>query len=89
MGGTSTTADFGKEYTASEVESDIVPAVSDLLDDKSVQVTTVSGSSKVTLKTRTLSLEERQKLEDLLTSKSMWMILLSSTRVSAQQSVVR
>ena len=69
MGGTSTTADFGKEYTASEVESDIVPAVSDLLDDKSVQVTTVSGSSKVTLKTRTLSLEERQKLEDLLTSK--------------------
>ena len=69
MGGTSTTADFGKEYTASEVESDIVPAVSDLLDDKSVQVTTVSGSSKVTLKTRTLSLDERQKLEDLLTSK--------------------
>lgn len=69
MGGTSTTADFGKEYTASEVESDIVPAVSDLLNDKSVQVTTVSGSSKVTLKTRTLSLDERQKLEDLLTSK--------------------
>ncbi len=65
-GGTSTTADFGKSYTASEVEKDIVPAVSKLLDDKAVQVTTVSGSNNVTLKTRTLSLKEREKLADLL-----------------------
>lgn len=67
-GGTSTTADFGKEYTATEVESDIVPAVSELLDNSAVQVTTVNGSTKVTLKTHTLSLDERQELADLLES---------------------
>ena len=36
------------------------------MDDKAVQVTTVSGSNNVTLKTRTLSLKEREKLADLL-----------------------
>ena len=66
VGGTSTTADFGKAYTSAEVEKDIVPAVSELLDDKAVQVTTVSGSNNVTLKTRTLSLKERESLADLL-----------------------
>ena len=30
VGGTSTTADFGKDYTAAEVEKDIVPSVSKL-----------------------------------------------------------
>ncbi len=31
VGGTSTTADFGKDYTAAEVEKDIVPSVSNSL----------------------------------------------------------
>ena len=54
VGGTSTTADFGKDYTAAEVEKDIVPSVSKLLGNSAVQVTTVQGSHDVTLKTRTL-----------------------------------
>ena len=66
VGGTSTTADFGKDYTAAEVEKDIVPSVSKLLGNSAVQVTTVQGSHDVTLKTRTLSLDERQNLADLL-----------------------
>ena len=66
VGGTSTTADFGKDYTAAEVEKDIVPSVSKLLGNSAVQVTTVQGSHDVTLKTRTLSLDERQDLAALL-----------------------
>lgn len=66
VGGTSTTADFGKNYTASEVEESIVPAVSKLLGNSAVQVTTVNGSTDVTLKTRTLSLEERTELAEIL-----------------------
>ena len=68
VGGTSTTADFGKNYTATEVEENIVPSVSKLLGNSAVQVTTVNGSTDVTLKTRTLSLDERQELADLLES---------------------
>ncbi len=66
VGGTSTTADFGKNYTAAEVEKDIVPSVSKLLGNSAVQVTTVQGSHNVTLKTHTLSLDERQDLAALL-----------------------
>ena len=66
VGGTSTTADFGKDYTAAEVEKDIVPSVSKLLGNSAVQVTTVQGSHNVTLKTHTLSLDERQDLAALL-----------------------
>ena len=66
VGGTSTTADFGKDYTAAEVEKDIVPSVSKLHGNSAAQVTTVHGSHDVTLKTRTLSLDERQDLAALL-----------------------
>ena len=47
MGGTSTTADFGKDMTIEDIENDIVPYVEK-----------VTGDS--------LSLDERQKLEDTL-----------------------
>ena len=43
-----------------------MPSVSKLLGNSAVQVTTVQGSHDVTLKTRTLSLDERQDLAALL-----------------------
>jgi len=66
MGGTSTTADFGKDMTIEDIENDIVPYVEKVTGDSDVQATKVEGTTQVTIKTRTLSLDERQKLEDTL-----------------------
>ena len=66
MGGTSTTADFGKDMSIEDIENDIVPYVEEVTGDSDVQATKVEGTTQVTIKTRTLSLDERQKLEDTL-----------------------
>ena len=66
MGGTSTTADFGKDMTIEDIENDIVPYVEKVTGDSDVQATKVEGTTQVTIKTRTLSLDERQELEDTL-----------------------
>ena len=82
MGGTSTTADFGKDMTIEDIENDIVPYVEKVTGDSDVQATKVEGTTQVTIKTRTLSLDERQKIV-------MWMHPPSLPRVSVLPSVVR
>lgn len=69
VGGTSTTADFGKDYTVEQVESEIVPEVAKVIGDGAIQATTVNGSTNVVLKTRTLSLDEREALDNMLVEK--------------------
>ena len=66
MGGTSTTADFGKDMIIEDIENDIIPYVEKVTGDSDVQATKVEGTTQVTIKTRTLSLDERQELEDTL-----------------------
>ena len=65
-GGTSTTVDFGKEYTIDEIEKEIIPHVSAVIKDSAVQATTVDESTNIVLKTKTLSLEEREALNAML-----------------------
>ena len=65
-GGTSTTVDFGKEYTIEEIEKEIIPQVSKVLGETTVQATTVDESTDIVLKTKTLSLEEREALNAML-----------------------
>lgn len=67
MGGTSTTADFGKEYTIEEIERDIVPLVADVTGDNDIQANKVEGTTQITIKTRTLSLDERNAVNEVLT----------------------
>lgn len=66
VGGTSTTADFGKEYTIEEIESDIVPLVADVIGDKDIMANKVEGTTQITVKTRTLTLGERDALNAML-----------------------
>ncbi len=66
MGGTSTTADFGKEYTIEDIEKDIIPAVKDVTGDSNIQANKVEGTTQITIKTRTLSKEERDDLNNKL-----------------------
>lgn len=68
-GGTSTTADFGKNYTIEEIEKEIVPYVSEITKDSAVQATTVDETTEIVLKTRTLTLEEREALNKMLIEK--------------------
>ena len=69
VGGTSTTADFGQEYTIEEIEGTIVPEVADVIGDNAIQATAVSGTTQITLKTRTLDLDERQAVNSMLVEK--------------------
>ena len=68
-GGTSTTADFGKNYSIDEIEKEIIPLVTEVTGDSAVQATTVDESTNIVLKTKTLSLEEREALNAMLVEK--------------------
>jgi len=65
-GGTSTSADFGQEYSIEEIEKEIVPFVIEITVDSAVQATTVDETTEIVLKTRKLSLEERDALNAML-----------------------
>ena len=66
MGGTSTTADFGKDMTIEEIESDVIPYIEKITGDADVQATKVEGTTQITIKTRTLDLDERQAMQDTM-----------------------
>ena len=68
-GGTSTTADFGKSYSIDAIEKEIIPLVTSVTGDSAVQATTVDESTNIVLKTKTLSLEEREALNAMLIEK--------------------
>lgn len=67
MGGTSTTADFGKDYTIEDIETEIVPLVAEIVGDNNIQANKVEGTTQITIKTRTLGLDERDDLNTMLT----------------------
>lgn len=69
LGGTSTTADFGKEYTIEQIESEIVPLVADIVGDNNIQTNKIEGTTQITIKTRTLNLEERDSMNAMLNEK--------------------
>ena len=46
-----------------QIDSEVTPVVEEVTGDKNVQPTKVSGTNQVVIKTRTLSQEEREKLE--------------------------
>ncbi len=62
MGGTSTTVTFEEDYTIEEIDELIVPYVMEVTGDSNVQTQKVADSTDVILKTRSLSLEEREAL---------------------------
>ena len=65
-GGTSTTVDFDKDYSISEIDSKIVPVIEKVTGDSDVQRQKANGSNRVIFKTRTLDLSEREELNKQL-----------------------
>ena len=69
IGGTSTTIPFEKDYTIKEIESDMVPLVEGVTGDSDIQTTQVQGTNQIIFKTRTLSLDEREALNQAFIDK--------------------
>ena len=71
LGGTSTTVDFNETYTLADLDAKVVPEIASTLgvSEGSIQTTTVDGSNQAIFKTRTLSLDERTTLNEMLESK--------------------
>lgn len=69
VGGTSTTIPFEKSYTIEEIDAEMVPLVEEVTGDSDVQTTQVQGTDQIIFKTRTLSLDEREELNQVFIDK--------------------
>lgn len=62
IGGASTSVTFNENYSVEKLESDVQPVVSEVTGDNDIQMTPVTGSNEVIIKTRTLTVDERDAL---------------------------
>lgn len=68
-GGTSTNVTFNGDMSLEEISTEVVPVVSSVTNDSDIQTQKVAGTTEVIIKTRTLSVEEREALNDALVEK--------------------
>ncbi len=66
VGGTSTTVTFEEEYSIEELEELVAPYIADVTGDTDIQFQAVADSTDVIIKTRSLTLEEREQLVETL-----------------------
>jgi len=69
VGGTSTTVDLGREYSIEEIEDAIIPEIAAIINSNNIQANKVEMTTQVTIKTPTLSLEQREMINDMLVGK--------------------
>lgn len=65
-GGTSTNVTFNEDMTLDEISTKVVPVVENVTGDAQVQTQKVAGTNEVIIKTRTLTVEERQALDQAM-----------------------
>ena len=68
-GGTSTTVTFNEDMDIKTIDSEVTPVVEEVTGDKNVQPTKVVGTNQVVIKTRSLTQEEREALQNALVKK--------------------
>ena len=66
VGGTSTNVTFNEDYSLEELDAQVVPVFEGITGDGNVQVQKVAGGNEVIFKTRTLSMTERENLNEQL-----------------------
>jgi len=64
MGGTSTTVTLNEDYTIEELDEKVQPVVQKVTGDANIQMQKVTGGNEVIIKTRELTTDEGQELED-------------------------
>lgn len=65
-GGTSTNVTFNEDMSLEDISSKVVPVVTKVTGDAEVQTQKVTGTKEVIIKTKTLSVDQRQALNDAL-----------------------
>lgn len=65
-GGTATTVTFNEDMSIADIDSQVVPVVEDAIGEGAVQTQKVAGTNEVVIKTRTLTVEEREALNTML-----------------------
>ena len=65
-GGTSTNVTFNEDMSLGDISSKVVPVVTKVTGDAEVQTQKVTGTNEVIIKTKTLSVDQRQALNDAL-----------------------
>ena len=65
-GGTSTNVTFNEDMDINQIDAEVVPVVEKVTGDGNVQATKVVGGNQVIIKTRSLTLDEREELNQAL-----------------------
>jgi SecD/SecF fusion protein len=65
-GGTSTNITFNEDMTIEEIDEKVIPVIEEVTGDGNVQAQKVSGTNEVIIKTRTLSVDERETMNAAL-----------------------
>ena len=65
-GGTSTNVTFNEDLSLERISAEVVPVVEEITGNAGTQTQKVAGTTEVIIKTRTLSVEERQALDAAL-----------------------
>ncbi len=68
-GGTATTVTFNENMDIKKIDSEVTPVVEAVTGDKNVQPTKVVGTNQVVIKTRALSQDEREALNNTMVEK--------------------
>lgn len=68
-GGTSTNVTFNEDLSLDRISSEVVPVVEKVTKDADVQTQKVAGTNEVIIKTRTLSVDEREALNKAMVDK--------------------
>lgn len=66
MGGTSTNVTFNEDMSIQDIDSKVKPVVEGITNDAAIQTQKVTDTNQVIIKTRTLTLDEREALNDAL-----------------------
>ena len=66
MGGTSTNVTFNEDMSIADIDSKVKPVVQGVTGDADIQTQKVSGTNQVIIKTRELTLDDRQSLNEAL-----------------------
>lgn len=66
VGGTSSTVTFNEDMTLADIDSKVVPVIEGITNDANVQAQKVGNSTQVIFKTRTLSIDERDALNQAM-----------------------
>ena len=65
-GGTSTNVTFNENLTLEQIDSEVLPVVSDVIGGGAIQTQKVQGTNEVIIKTKTLDVEQREALNQAL-----------------------